>query len=163
MTLAEIKTLLSGEQYDFLRTNPHLGNNIVLLTLGGSYAYGTNIESSDVDIRGCALNSPTDLLGLTSFEQVVETKTDTTIYSFNKLVGLLLNCNPNVIELLGCKPEHYLVLTDTGQKLLDNRKLFLSKRAVNSFGGYAVQQLRRLENALARDRLPQAQIGRAHV
>ena len=148
MTLAEIKTLLSGEQYDFLRTNPHLGNNIVLLTLGGSYAYGTNIESSDVDIRGCALNSPTDLLGLTSFEQVVETKTDTTIYSFNKLVGLLLNCNPNVIELLGCKPEHYLVLTDTGQKLLDNRKLFLSKRAVNSFGGYAVQQLRRLENAL---------------
>ena len=100
MTLAEIKTLLSGEQYDFLRTNPHLGNNIVLLTLGGSYAYGTNIESSDVDIRGCALNSPTDLLGLTSFEQVVETKTDTTIYSFNKLVGLLLNCNPNVIELL---------------------------------------------------------------
>lgn len=157
MTLAEIKTLLSGEQYDFLRTNPHLGNNIVLLTLGGSYAYGTNIESSDVDIRGCALNSPTDLLGLTSFEQVVETKTDTTIYSFNKLVGLLLNCNPNVIELLGCKPEHYLVLTDTGQKLLDNRKLFLSKRAVNSFGGYAVQQLRRLENALARDRLPQAQ------
>lgn len=33
---------------------------------------------------------------------------------------------------------------------------FLSKRAVHSFGGYANQQLRRLENALARDKLPQA-------
>ena len=31
-----------------------------------------------------------------------------------------------------------------------------SKRAVRSFGGYATQQLRRLENAIARDKLPQA-------
>ena len=38
-----------------------------------------------------------------------------------------------------------------------NRKLFLSKRAVQSFGGYANQQLNRLENAIARDRLAQAQ------
>jgi hypothetical protein len=34
--------------------------------------------------------------------------------------------------------------------------MFLSKRALNSFGGYANQQLNRLENALARDRLEQA-------
>ena len=39
--------------------------------------------------------------------------------------------------------------------LLDNRKLFLSKRAINSFGGYADAQLRRLQNALARDSFPQ--------
>lgn len=76
MTLDAIKTLLASKQYDFLRTNPHLGNRIVLLTLGGSYAYGTNTENSDVDIRGCALNSPSDILGLTSFEQVIEKETD---------------------------------------------------------------------------------------
>ena len=38
---------------------------------------------------------------------------------------------------------------------MDNKKLFLSKRAVQSFGGYANQQLRRLQNALARDNYPQ--------
>ena len=155
MTLDAIKALVASKQYDFLRTNPHLGNRIVLLSLGGSYAYGTNTENSDVDIRGCTLNSPSDILGLTSFEQVIEKETDTTVYGFNKFIGLLLNCSPNVIELLGCKPEHYLVLTDIGQELLDNRNLFLSQRAIASFGGYAIQQLRRLENALARDRLPQ--------
>ena len=32
----------------------------------------------------------------------------------------------------------------------------MSKRAVHSFGGYATQQLRRLENALARDKMPQS-------
>lgn len=156
MTVNQIKEMVSGADYNFLRTNEHLGKNIIFLTLGGSYSYGTNIETSDVDIRGCALNRPSDLLGLTSFEQVVHTGTDTTVYSFNKLVSLLLNCNPNTIEMLGCKPEHYFLMTDIGQAMISNRKLFLSKRAAHSFGRYATQQLRRLENALARDRLPQA-------
>lgn len=156
MTIEEIKALIQTPSYDFLRKNEHLGDHIIFLTLGGSHAYGTNTDTSDVDIRGCALNSGSDLLGLTNFEQVVNTETDTTVYAFNKLVSLLLNCNPNTIELLGCKPEHYFKITPIGQEMIDNRKLFLSKRAVNSFGGYATQQLRRLENAIARDKLPQS-------
>lgn len=156
MTIEQIKDMVAGSQYDFLRTNPHLSGKIIFLTLGGSHAYGTNVETSDVDVRGCALNSRSDLLGLSAFEQVVNTETDTTIYSFNKLISLLINCNPNTIELLGCKPEHYFMLTDIGKQMIDNRKLFLSQKAVASFGGYATQQLRRLQNALARDRLPQA-------
>ena len=35
--------------------------------------------------------------------------------------------------------------------LRDNAKIFLSKKAKHSFGGYATSQLRRLQNALARD------------
>lgn len=155
MTIEQIKTMVEGEQYDFLRTNPHLSGRIVFLTLGGSHAYGTNIETSDVDVRGCALNSPSDLLGLTNFEQVVDNATDTTVYSFRKLISLLTSCNPNTIEMLGCRPDHYFMLTDIGREMIANRKMFLSQRAIDSFGGYATQQLRRLENALARDRLTQ--------
>lgn len=157
MTIEEIKNMVEKEKYDFLRTNPHLSERLVFLTLGGSYAYGTNVETSDVDIRGCALNRKSDLLGLSNFEQVVNTETDTTVYSFNKLVNLLINCNPNTIELLGCKPEHYFLLTDVGRQMIENRGLFLSQKAVASFGGYATQQLRRLQNALAKDRVSQAQ------
>ena len=156
MTIDELKQLVESEQYDFLRSNEHLKNKIVFLTLGGSYSYGTNIDTSDVDIRGCALNSRSDLLGLSNFEQVVNNTTDTTVYSFNKLINLLLNCNPNTIEMLGCKPEHYIYLNTIGEMIISSRKMFLSKKAVYSFGGYANQQLRRLENALARDRLPQS-------
>lgn len=92
MTIEEIKALIQTPSYDFLRKNEHLGDHIIFLTLGGSHAYGTNTDTSDVDIRGCALNSGSDLLGLTNFEQVVNTETDTTVYAFNKLVSLLLNC-----------------------------------------------------------------------
>lgn len=156
MTIEQIKEMVKEPSYSFLRTNEHLGDRIIFLTLGGSHAYGTNVESSDVDIRGCAMSGVSDLLGLTNFEQYVETNTDTVVYSFNKLVSLMLSCNPNTIEMLGCKPEHYILQTDLGRKMVGNRKLFLSRRAVHSFGGYANQQLRRLENALARDRLTQS-------
>lgn len=142
----KIKELLKTEDYDFLGTDEHLGNNIILLTLGGSWAYGTNIETSDVDIRGIALNSKEELLTNINFEQRVNEATDTTIYSFNKIISLLSANNPNTIEILGCKPEHYLYLSPIGKELLDNKDMFLSKKCINAFGGYANAQLRRLDN-----------------
>ena len=150
MNIDQIKERVASREYDFLRTNEHLGNNIILLTLGGSYAYGTNVESSDLDCRGCVLNTKMQILTNENFEQFTNEQTDTTIYSFNKLISLLINVNPNTIEMLGCKPEHYLYLSPVGQELLDNDHMFLSKKAVYSFGGYANQQLRRLDNKAVR-------------
>ena len=141
----DFEQVINSKQYDFLRTNEHLGNKIILLGLGGSYAYGTNVETSDIDIRGCALNSKEELLGNLKFEQFVNEETDTTIYGFNKLVSLLSNCNPNTIEILGLKPEHYIYLSDIGHELIYNSEMFLSKKAVQSFGGYANSQLQKLE------------------
>ncbi len=58
----DFKKLLKQPEYDFLRTNEHLGDNICLLTLGGSHAYGTNVEGSDVDIRGVAIPTKREVL-----------------------------------------------------------------------------------------------------
>ena len=149
--------LMQSEEYDFLRTNERLGNRIMLLGLGGSYAYGTNNENSDIDFRGVTLQMPSDLLGLTEFEQYEDDKTDTVIYGFNKLVKLLLECNPNTCEMLGLDEDQYLIKSELGQELIDNTYMFLSKRAIKTFGGYADSQLRRLQNAIARDSLPQSE------
>ncbi len=154
---ADYRKIIKQTEYGFIETNEHLGKHVILLGLAGSYSYGTNIDISDIDIRGITLNRKSDLLGLTQFEQFVDENTDTVIYAFNKIITLLLNCNPNTIELLGLNPKHYLYLNDIGQLLLDNRSLFLSKRAINSFGGYADAQLRRLQNALARDTFLQSE------
>lgn len=150
MNINQIKQLVNSDQYAFLKNEPHLGNNIILLGLGGSHAYGTNIQSSDLDLRGCALNSKQELLTNITFEQFVDTKTDTTVYAFNKLIHLLCNCNPNTIEILGLKDEHYLYTSDIGRQLIANTPMFLSKKAVHAFGGYATAQLRRLDNKSAR-------------
>lgn len=153
----EYSSILKGQEYDFIKTNEHLGKHVILLGLAGSYSYGTNNENSDIDVRGVTLNRKSDLIGMTQFEQYVDDKTDTTIYSFQKMITLLLSCNPNTMELLGLNQEHYLYLNDLGRELIDNTPIFLSKRAIQSFGGYADAQLRRLQNALARDAYPQSE------
>lgn len=147
----DYKGLIKSQAYDFLRTNPHLGDNIILLGLGGSHAYGTNVEGSDIDIRGVATQLPEDILTGNRFDQVIDEATDTTVYSLDKIISLLSNCNPNTIEILGLEPWQYIYVSDVGQALIDNRDMFLSKRAVNAFGGYANSQLRRLDNKAARD------------
>lgn len=156
-----IKEAIKTKDYDFLRTDKDLapagstksildgtkiGSNIILLGLGGSYAYGTNKEGSDIDIRGIALNSREDILAGTTdrFEQVTETNTDTTIYSLSKIINLLSNVNPNTIEMLGLDPDQYLYLSPEGKMLVDNAHIFLSKKCAHSFGGYANSQLYRL-------------------
>ena len=147
--------LMNSPEYDFLRTHERLGKRIILLGLGGSHAYGTNNDNSDVDFRGITLNMPSDLLGLTEFEQYEDAGTDTVIYACNKIIRLLLECNPNTCEILGLDEEQYLIKTPLGQEIVDAGDLFISKRAARSFGGYAGAQLRRLQNAIARDSLPQ--------
>lgn len=39
MKLDEIKKLVKTDRYSFFEKDEHLGNNICLLTLGGSHAY----------------------------------------------------------------------------------------------------------------------------
>jgi len=111
MNIAQIKEMLKTPQYGFLKENQHLGSNVILLTLGGSHAYGMNNENSDLDVRGISLNSKEEVLLGRDFEQVVNVETDTTVYSFNKMIQLLTSNNPNTIEILGCRNDHYVYLT----------------------------------------------------
>jgi len=152
----DYQALIVGQDYAFLRTSPHLGRRICYLTLSGSRAYGTNHAASDVDIRGFALERPEEIFGTQHFEQAEDKATDTVIYSLQKFVHLCSQCNPNVIEMLGTEPEHVLCCNAVGRLIRDHADLFLSKRSYYTFTGYATAQLRRLQNALARDSYPQA-------
>ena len=130
MNIEQITTKLKSDEYGFLKTDKNLGKNVIIITLGGSHAYGTDNENSDLDIRGCALNSKMQILTNENFEQCVNEVTDTTIDAVNKFGSLLSSVNPNTIEMLGNKPEHYFYVHPIGQELIDNAHLFLSKRAV---------------------------------
>lgn len=149
MNITEIRQAVAGSEYDFLRTDKRLADNIMILALGGSIAYGTDVPESDIDVRGITLNSSKELFGLCKdFENIVDKETDTTVYSLLKMNKLLFNCNPNTIEILGCKPEHYLYINKYGQRILDNKSNYLSVAAIKSFGCYANDQYDRLEHGL---------------
>ena len=149
----DIREIIQRPEYQFIDTNEHLSGRIMFLNMGGSYAYGTNNAGSDIDIRGCVMPRESDLIGLSRFEQYVDDDTDTTIYALNRLILLLSRGNPNCIELLGCRPDQYAMVTEGGRMLLNNRKLFLSKEGAKSFIGYANELLYRLQHVMARDRM----------
>lgn len=145
-----MNNLLDKSEYGFIRTNYDL-NNIIYLTLSGSYGYGTNNENSDVDLRGVLIEDKKYLFGLKTFEQFEDNTTDTVIYGLKKFVRLCVDANPNALELLGTNEGSIVVMTNKGKLLRENAELFLSRRVINSFGNYATAQLRRLQNALCHD------------
>lgn len=151
------KEILNKDEYKFIHSNKNLGDNIIYLTLSGSIGYGTNLDNSDIDLRGITIERKENMYGFQSFEQFEDIETDTVIYGLKKFVSLALKGNPNILELLGTKDEHIIYMNQYGEALRKNRELFLSKRVINTFGNYATAQLRRLQNALARDEYPQAE------
>jgi len=141
-----IREELKKEKYNFLRSNPHLGDNIVMYGLGGSHAYGTNNEGSDIDIRGIALNTKREILLGRDFESIADTETDTIFYSIKKMFCRLSECHPNSMELLGLMDDQVLYADDFVWPLLrKNKDAFLSKKCVASFGMRANDQIQKLK------------------
>ena len=133
-----------------------VGASLCYVVIGGSRAYGTNNDKSDLDLRGCYTLDPREYWKITKRKDEIELEScDAVAYELRKYVGLLSKCNPNVIETLGVRDRDVVYMDAAGQKIRDSKEMFLSKRAYVTFVGYAEQQLRRLENALARDSYPQ--------
>lgn len=122
-------------------------SNLIYNTIAGSRAYGLETPTSDVDERGVCIPSRPCLLGLEHFEQWEQKdgQGDAVIYALKKFVRLALDCNPNIIELLYVDEDKVLFSNYYGDKLRAQRHIFLSRRARQTFAGYAISQLRRIQ------------------
>lgn len=128
-------------------------SELCLLSLGGSHAYGLSTPDSDIDLRGFAAPKAKDILLGRDFGQVQTMDgVDMCVYSLAKACHLMAQCNPNMIELLGLDDDAILVSSAAYREMRAHPEWFLSKRAAYTFGGYATAQLRRIQNAMARDR-----------
>lgn len=125
-----------------------LKERLLLFSLTGSRAYGTNRPDSDYDYKGIAISPKEYYFGLKSFDSYHSsegTDPNITIYDLKKFFNLALSANPSIIELLYMNPFHYAVLEPPAKLLVENRKLFLSKKCYKSFVGYANSQLHRIK------------------
>ncbi len=138
-----------------------LEDRIILKVYKGSHAHGTSHADSDIDIGGVCVPPRDYLYGLYAFEQYETDKytqypdynkkqqpADTVIFGLHKFVKLALACNPNIIETLYSDAAHIICCNRLGRILLDQRHLFLTKKARHTFGGYALAQLKRLNNKM---------------
>jgi predicted nucleotidyltransferase len=117
----------------------------IFLTVHGSNAFGTNLPDSDLDVKGICIPPKEIILGCGSnFKQTEQNDPDLAIYGLQRFMHLAVKCNPSIIELLYTEPKFHIIKTSLGQKLIDNRHLFLSKKAKHTFSGYAISQLKRM-------------------
>ena len=105
-------------------------------------------KDSDYDIMGLFLPPEKYILGLDKVEQVILSKTDGvegTLFDFRKWYHLMINQNPNVLELLWHHEGQYVYKDEfIWPNLIAAREEFLSKKLKHSFAGYAFAQLNRL-------------------
>lgn len=121
--------------------------DVILMVLAGSRAYGTQNPDSDRDLRGVCIPPVNYIVGLDRFEQMQDSgHGDQVIYSLQKFLRLACDSNPNIIEILWTEGEATLICTEAGRRLRGLREKLLSKRIFQTFGGYARQQMYRLQH-----------------
>lgn len=143
--------------------------NIIGEYITGSTAYGMNVKTddytSDEDIKAIAilpiketliLQEPIGTLALHPkdfddellFLTKIKEPTDFEVHTLKKFMTLAKDCNPTIIEMLFVEDKFIKRNSPYAQLLRENRHLFLSKRSIKTFGGYAMQQLIRIKHAL---------------
>lgn len=125
-----------------------LKSRTIFLTKHGSQAYGTSTPQSDLDIKGIAIAPKEYYLGyLNSFEQAeVREPLDAVIYDVRKFFKLASDCNPNIIEVLFTDIGDWILATEAWTDIHAHRYEFLSKKALHTFSGYAVAQVKRIQS-----------------
>ena len=141
-------------------SNPHgpveIPPRTFLLAYRGSIAHGMFVPSTDpksiddVDLMGVVMGEEKHYFGLHEWGQrgtreIKEGHYDCVYYETRKMFSLLLQGNPNVLSLLWCRPQDYLLLNAAGREMIANRHLFHGKHVYNAFAGYAHQQLSKME------------------
>jgi hypothetical protein len=123
----------------------------ILVAYRGSIAHGTHVPPTDggiddVDIQAVFIPPGLEYyFGLRGAEKGRDIKInewDCAAYELAHYVRLCANANPNVLSLLWTEPVLYV--NDVARDLIAHRHLFATKKAGQSFGGYAMSQLKRM-------------------
>lgn len=151
---------------NLIKPPKHLENSIQYEIMSGSISYGIATEDSDIDIVGFSI-PPKEIIfphtagyiaGFDSkyerFEQyqqnhIIDTtdnkEYDVTIYSIIKYFKLCMQNNPNMIDSLFVPRRCVLYMTEIGNLVRENRKMFLHKGSWHRFKGYAYQQIHKMK------------------
>lgn len=109
--------------------------------LSGSKAYGLDMPQSDTDIKGIYYMPKEMFFGLKYIPQISNESNDEVYYEIGRFIELLIKNNPNILEILATPEDCILYKHPVMDKL--NITMPLSKLCKDTFGGYALTQIRK--------------------
>lgn len=130
-----------------------VASRTIYVTKHGSQAYGTNLPSSDLDLRGLCVPPRAFYLGFMefpherkNFEQFeLKEPIDIVLWELRKFIDMASESNPNTIEILFTDERDHVYVHQVMEKLLAVRDLFLCRQLKHSFSGYARSQMHRIQ------------------
>jgi hypothetical protein len=122
---------------------------IIFEAISGSQAYGTNLPTSDTDIRGIFIYPTEEVLkanpttdGLDPYiAQVSDETNDVTFFEIGRFLELLEKGNPNIIELLNVPEDCVVYKSELFDKYFPDTSKYLTKQLKHTFVGYAKTQI----------------------
>ena len=120
---------------------------LIFEAISGSMAYGTNRPDSDTDLRGIFRLPKDQKLTLLDYsKEIADDTQDVKYYELEKFMRLAAECNPSILELLWLPQDCIQFKNPIMDKLLENRDLFVSKKAYHTFNGYAYSMLQKAQS-----------------
>jgi predicted nucleotidyltransferase len=121
----------------------------------GSVAHGMYIPPEnpdsidDVDTMAICIPDKEYYLGMSSYgsrgtREIKQGKWDIVVYELRKAMGMMANCNPNILSMLWTDEKDIIHASMAGLRLRGARKLFVSKRAYNAYKGYSYSQFKKM-------------------
>lgn len=128
--------------YNFLKEN----DLILYEIISGSRLYGTNKPTSDFDKRYVYILPNEYIFGMRGnyIEQVNDKTNDVVGYEIGRFLELVSVQNPNILELLFADSDDCIIYKHPMfDDILQYKDKFLSKVCRDSFGGYAIAQIKK--------------------
>jgi hypothetical protein len=141
----------------------NLLQNTPLVTLGGSWAYGTQTNASDVDLLGVCIPPIEYFYGFNhTFEQEdrigfceefrthlpphiqSEKPLDVKVFDIRKFFRLAIAANPTVLDMLFAPAENILAVDNAMGEILAHRNEFLSQKVFYVCNGLVTDQHARM-------------------
>ncbi|MBB6501046.1 DNA polymerase beta superfamily protein [Pedobacter cryoconitis] len=115
--------------------------HLLLDCISGSTAYNLNIPGSDIDKKGIFVLPQTELYGFNYQEQLSNPSQDEVYFEIGRFLDLLTKNNPNILELLNTPGEFVLYRHPLMDLVRPDE--FLSKLCLDTFAGYAHNQVKK--------------------
>lgn len=122
--------------YEYLKEN----NLILMEAIVGSQSFGTNTDTSDED-KLFVYIAPMDNFLSGDYVDYVEVDKDFKGFELRKFMGLVKNNNPSILELLNTPDDCLIYKHPLFDYILEYKDQFLTKQSLQSFSGFATQQI----------------------
>ena len=110
----------------------------------GSHAYGLAGPHSDLDERGIYIVPPARYAGLSAIpNQIGDAKGDHVYYSVRRVVELIAESNPTLMEILFTPQDCILACTSVLEPLFTAKSQLISQALVRAKLGYAMGQIKK--------------------